>query len=87
MRGMLGYYRAVLQDIEQNQPLMAAQLDLPILALGGEVGSAPDLYERMQPLGLDVRGGVIAGSGHYIPEEKPAALTEELRSFISSLAP
>lgn len=87
LRGMLGYYRAVLQDIEQNQPLMATQLDLPILALGGDVGSAPDLYERMQPLGSDVRGGVISNSGHYIPEEQPEALSAEILRFAVSLAP
>jgi pimeloyl-ACP methyl ester carboxylesterase len=38
----------------------------PVLALGGEVGSAPDLYDSMKSLATDVRGGVIAQSGHYI---------------------
>ncbi len=87
LRGMLGYYRAVLQDIEQNRPLMATKLDLPVLALGGDVGSAPDLYERIQPLGNDVRGGVIADSGHYVPEEQPEALSTELLRFFAGLAP
>ncbi|MFL4901673.1 alpha/beta fold hydrolase [Streptomyces sp. MMS24-I2-30] len=85
MRGMLGYYRAVLEDIEQNTPLMQRKIDVPILALGGEVGSAPDLYESMQPLGRDVRGGVIARSGHYIPEEEPEALAREISDFVNDL--
>jgi pimeloyl-ACP methyl ester carboxylesterase len=85
MRGMLGYYRAVLEDIEQNRELMSTPLSIPVLALGGEVGSAPDLFESMQPLGRNVRGGVIAGSGHYIPEEKPDALCAEITAFINSL--
>jgi pimeloyl-ACP methyl ester carboxylesterase len=85
MRGMLGYYRAVLEDIEQNKEYMGRKLDLPVLALGGDVGSAPDLYERVRPLGHDVRGGVIAQSGHYIPEEQPEALSLEITRFIESL--
>lgn len=83
---MLGCYRAVLEDIEQNTPLMATPLELPVLALGG-LGSAPDLYECMHPLGHDVRDGVIAGSGHYIPEERPEALAEELLALFATLAP
>jgi pimeloyl-ACP methyl ester carboxylesterase len=85
LRGMLGYYRAVLEDIEQNKSLMNKSITVPVLALGGEVGSAPDLYDRMKVLGDDVRGGVIAGSGHYIPEERPEALTREIVEFVSSL--
>ncbi|MEV6133388.1 alpha/beta fold hydrolase [Streptomyces violaceusniger] len=85
LRGMLGYYRAVLKDIEQNTPLMRQKIGIPVLALGGEVGSAPDLYESMRPLGHDVRGGVIAGSGHYIPEEEPEALAREISDFVSDL--
>ncbi|QTI91014.1 alpha/beta fold hydrolase [Streptomyces sp. AgN23] len=85
LRGMLGYYRAVLEDIEQNTPLMRRKIDVPVLALGGEVGSAPDLYESMRPLAQNVRGGVIAGSGHYIPEEEPEALAREISGFVNDL--
>ncbi|MCC9181803.1 MULTISPECIES: alpha/beta fold hydrolase [Mycolicibacterium] len=87
MRGMLGYYRAVLEDIEQNKPLQQQQLSVPVLALGGDVGSAPDLYSRMKPLGRDVRGGVIANSGHYIPEEQPEELARQIRDFATTLQP
>ena len=85
LRGMLGYYRAVLDDIERNSELMASRITVPVLALGGEVGSAPDLYDSMKPLAADVRGGVIAGSGHYIPEEKPAELVTEIAAFVGGL--
>jgi pimeloyl-ACP methyl ester carboxylesterase len=85
MRGMLGYYRAVLEDMDQNREYLGRKLDVPILALGGEVGSAPDIHERMKPLGQDVRGGVIAQSGHYIPEEQPEALAREIIRFSQTL--
>lgn len=85
MRGMLGYYRAVLEDMEQNKVFSKKLLEVPILALGGDQGSAPDLYERVQPLAASVKGGLIKDSGHYIPEEQPFALCEKIIKFDSDL--
>jgi pimeloyl-ACP methyl ester carboxylesterase len=72
--GMLGYYRAIFEDMAQNAELAKTRVKTPILALGGDRGSAPDIYEAMKPLCEDVRGGVIKDSGHYIPEEQPVVL-------------
>lgn len=85
MRGMLGYYRAVLEDMEQNKILKETKLTVPVLALGGDAGSAPDLYDRMQPLTNILYGGVIKNCGHYIPEEQPDVLTREIIHFINKL--
>jgi pimeloyl-ACP methyl ester carboxylesterase len=87
MRGMLGYYRAVLEDIEQNAELADRRLGVPVLALGGSVGSAPDLYERLRPSCTNIQGGVIVDSGHYIPEEQPDALAREIMAFINKCEP
>ena len=81
MRGMLGYYRAVLEDIKQNSELANHQLEVPVLALGGDGGSAPDLHESLQPFCTNTQGGVIKDSGHYIPEEQPEALAREIIVF------
>ncbi len=86
LRGMLGYYRAVLEDMDQNKQLMDTKLTVPVLALGGDVGSAPDLFEKMKPLGHHVIGGVIKDCGHYIAEEQPESLAREIVSFINGLA-
>jgi pimeloyl-ACP methyl ester carboxylesterase len=85
MRGMLNYYRAVVEDIAIHTELSQRQIDVPLLAIGADEGSAPDIFERMKPLATDVRGGNIADSGHYIPEEQPEALADQLREFIESL--
>jgi pimeloyl-ACP methyl ester carboxylesterase len=86
LRGMLGYYRAVIEDMEQNMSLFARKLALPILALGGDGGSAPNIHAAMQELGEDVRGGLMANSsGHYIPEEQPEALASQLVEFANTL--
>jgi pimeloyl-ACP methyl ester carboxylesterase len=85
MRGMLGYYRAVLEDIKQNSELANRRLEVPVLALGGDSGSAPDLHESLKPFCINIQGGVIKNSGHYIPEEQPEALAREIIAFISTL--
>jgi pimeloyl-ACP methyl ester carboxylesterase len=36
----------------------------------------------MRPLATDLRGGMIEGSGHWIPEEQPEALLGELTAFL-----
>jgi pimeloyl-ACP methyl ester carboxylesterase len=53
----------------------------PILALGGDCGSAPHIYEAMKPLGERVEGGTIANCGHYMPEEQPIAIAEKMLAF------
>lgn len=58
---------------------------MPALALGGDVGSAPGIFEAMKPLAENIQGGVIANSGHYIPEEQPQALVSALQEFFSSV--
>ena len=83
LRGMLGYYRAVEQDVRQNQRLSAHQIRPPVLALGADVGSAPDMHERMKPLCENLSGGQIRACGHYIPEEQPEQLAQELLRFFS----
>jgi pimeloyl-ACP methyl ester carboxylesterase len=85
MRGMLGYYRAVLEDVDQNEKFADVKLTVPILALGGDVGSAPDLFEKMKQLAHNVTGGVVKDSGHYIPEEQPEVLVKEIINFITQL--
>ncbi len=84
LRGMLGYYRAVEEDLRQNQKLFANKIRTPVLALGGDVGSAPDIHELMRPLCENIRGGQIGSCGHYIPEEQPEKLATELDSFFKA---
>lgn len=84
LRGMLGYYRAVEEDMRQNQKLFANKIKAPVLALGADVGSAPNMYESMKPLCENLRGGQIKECGHYIPEEQPEKLAAELVSFFKS---
>lgn len=85
MRGMLGYYRAVLDDFKINEPLCEKKIVVPILTINGEFGSSQDIFEKLKTLGKIVTGKVVNGSGHYIPEEKPEELAVQLLEFIKGL--
>ena len=83
LRGALAYYRAVFEDIRQNQELADVRLRTPILALGGDVGMSPNIFEAMKPLGENVQGGVVANCGHYMPEEQPEVIAERMLAFFA----
>ena len=88
MRAGFAYYRAIPQDAENNKQLLAGpKLPMPVLALGGAVsyphgrgrGTAP--LESLKRCANDVRGGAVPQCGHFIPEEAPDYLNEQLLAF------
>lgn len=81
LRGALAYYRAVLDDAEQNMSLAAKKIETPILALGGDFGMSPDIYDAIKPLATHVEGGVIQNCGHYMPEEQPEEIGARMVKF------
>ena len=52
-----------------------------MLALGGEISFVGGVRKSLEQVANDVRGGVLAGCAHWIAEEQPQALLEELFSF------
>jgi pimeloyl-ACP methyl ester carboxylesterase len=81
MRAGFEYYRALFQDIEDNRESARTKLPMPVLALGGEHGFAAHAKRSMEALAEDVCGGVVERCGHWIPEERPDVLIEELIRF------
>jgi len=63
--------------------LRDAPLTVPVLALGGAQGSAPDLHDALKPLALDLQGGVLEACGHYLPEEQPRELARRMLAFLA----
>ena len=87
MRAGLAYYRAIPQDIADNQAAVAdGKLAMPVLALGGgeSFGRRELTLESMRRVADDVRGGVIEGAGHFLPEEKPDEIAERLLAFFAA---
>ncbi len=56
---------------------------MPVLALGGERGFRNAPLHSMRELAENVRGGLVEQAGHWIAEERPAYLIEQLMAFFA----
>ncbi|WP_331756550.1 alpha/beta hydrolase [Streptomyces sp. NBC_01568] len=80
IRASNDWYRTLPQDIEDLAGY--APVSAPLLALGGEFSNYDLLVETVPRLGTDTRVVRIDKSGHYLPEEQPEAVVEELLRFL-----
>ena len=81
MRAGFEYYRAFPTDALHNAEHAKTKLDIPVLALGGQQSLGTMALEAMKDLAGDVRGGEIERCGHWIAEEQPEYLTQQLLHF------
>jgi len=84
VRASFAYYRAAFgaDGLAQNQARAQHKLALPVLALGGEYGVGDSLVTTLRGIATTVRGGTIAGCGHFIIEECPDRVIHELDAFL-----
>jgi pimeloyl-ACP methyl ester carboxylesterase len=85
LRGGFEHYRTMLQDGRDNRAWGEAGglLTMPVLAVGAEHSVGSYLAQTLRPVVPDVEEAVIAGSGHYIPDEHPEALLSVLTPFLA----
>lgn len=85
MTALFEYYRALPQDAKDNQEFIAAngKLKMPVLALGGDksFGRGMETLESMQRMAVNVTGGLVPNSGHWVTEEQPEFVAKALRDF------
>jgi pimeloyl-ACP methyl ester carboxylesterase len=88
MRAGFEYYRAFPMNEEQNKALSETKLQIPVLAIGGDIypalgGDLPGnlTLNSTQALAANVTGITVPLSGHYIAEEQPQFVTEQLTKF------
>ena len=87
MRAGFELYRAFDQDAADNRNSLArkGKLAIPVLAVGGAIStSGPFVEEMMREVADDVTGVRIPGSGHWVPEENPTAVSTALLEFLAS---
>ena len=91
MRAGFEYYRAFPQDAIQNMNYSKAKLTMPVLAIGGgyipTFGgniTMPTVIYGMKILAQNVQGITVPNSGHYIPEEQPRFLVDQLFKFFGN---
>jgi pimeloyl-ACP methyl ester carboxylesterase len=81
MRAGFEYFRAFSEDAKQNKEYSQVKLSMPVLALGGEQSLGPVMVNMVKEVATNVRGGVIERCGHWIADERPEYLTEQLIAF------
>lgn len=84
LRAGFAYYRNIPRDIADNAAgAKDFKLPMPVLALGGanSWGRGMEVVESLRRLATDVRGGILENCGHWMPEEQPEALLEQLLAF------
>jgi pimeloyl-ACP methyl ester carboxylesterase len=83
LRGGLEWYRAFPLDHANALVWKQEPLTIPVLGLGGEHSYGAQIVPMLQEFARDVAGGIIAGCGHWLPEERPVEVTERLLHFLS----
>ncbi len=83
MSASFEWYRAFPKDIEFILASARNKLRMPVLALGAEKTMGRFMVPMVQTVAEDVRGGVIPDCGHYVPEEKPDYLVQQLNAFLA----
>ncbi len=81
MRAGFEYYRALFTNIEQTKEDARTPLEMPLLALGGEVSFGDYLGQEWPKYATDVTAEVVPQAGHWIPEEQPGLLGDRLLTF------
>jgi pimeloyl-ACP methyl ester carboxylesterase len=92
MRGALEHFRAFPIDAEQNKESAAkGMITMPVLVLGGDIypalgGDFPGNFalSSMQALAANVTGVTVPLSGHWIPEEQPEFVVDQLVNFFGN---
>ena len=83
LRAGFAYYRAIAQDVADNQA-RTEKVAMPTLAIGGGTswGRGAEVARSLRKMADDVTEEVYPECGHWVPEEKAAELAASLRSFI-----
>jgi pimeloyl-ACP methyl ester carboxylesterase len=91
MRAGFEHYRAFPHDAIQNQNYSKTKLTMPVLALGGgyipTFGgniTMPTIIYGMKILAQNVQGITVPNSGHFIPEEQPKFVIDQLIKFFAA---
>ncbi len=83
MRAGFELYRTIEQDRRDNAELAKRKLTIPVLAIGARHGVGERVAQGMLAVAGDVTTLFMEGTGHFIPQERPAALAEIIEDFVA----
>ena len=84
MRARFAQFTAFSQDAKDNNIFEQVKLTMPVLAVGGEKSFGPLQAVIMRHVATHVQEAVVAGSGHWLMEERPAYTVMLIRNFLDS---
>jgi pimeloyl-ACP methyl ester carboxylesterase len=84
MRAGFAQFTAFSQDAADNKILERVKLTMPVLAVGGEKSFGPLQAAIMRHVATNVTEAVVAGSGHWLLEERPDYTVALIRNFLDS---
>jgi pimeloyl-ACP methyl ester carboxylesterase len=83
MDAAFDYCRNILIDMDFNKKNYTAKSTVRTLAVGGQY-SIPQMGASVPPYFQNCTPVTIADSGHFVPEEQPAAMAKALRAFLNA---
>lgn len=84
MRAGFAQFAAFSQDAKDNEVFERVKLTMPVLAVGGEKSFGPLQAVIMRNVATNVQEAVVASSGHWLMEERPAYTVTLIRDFLES---
>jgi pimeloyl-ACP methyl ester carboxylesterase len=82
VRGALAHIRAIPRSAALNRTLAVKRLAMPVLAIGAALSYGPRMEEGACRFADDVTGLVAEQCGHWVPEERPSWLAQQLLAFL-----
>ena len=81
MTAGFNYYRALLDDAKFLAPHADRKFPMPVLTIAGRYGVSDNLFKAMTQKANNLKGVIAEESGHFVPEESPGFLTEQILKF------
>jgi pimeloyl-ACP methyl ester carboxylesterase len=81
MTAGFNYYRTLLDDAKFLAPYADRKFAMPVLTVAGRYGVSDNLFKAMKPKADNLKGVIAQESGHFVPEEAPAFLIEQIVNF------
>lgn len=87
MRAGFAQFAAFSQDAKDNKIFEQTKLTMPVMAVGGEKSFGPLQAVIMRHVASNVQEEVVAGSGHWLMEERPVYTVALIRKFLDGPPP
>jgi len=81
LRASLNHYGYIPQMADQTRELAKTKLTVPMLAWAGRSSFGDHCFTSAQAIAVSAKGGVIEECGHWVFEEKPEFICEQLDGF------